>query len=70
MRYSIFVFEYGSDHEVELAKVGSNPQDIADALKKKMLTTKRRKGVKATKMPKYASVRIVDHQQADGVAKK
>ena len=64
MRYSIFVREYGSDHDVELAKVNSNPQDIVDGLKQKVLTIKRsifEKGPRTLKIQKYTDIRIVDH---------
>ena len=39
--YSIFVREYGSDHDVALAQVDSNPEPICEGLKRKMLTIRR-----------------------------
>lgn len=63
-RYSIMVREYGSDHDVELMRVGSNPQAIVDGLRKKQLTIHRpitQAGKRVYKISKYTSVRIIDH---------
>jgi hypothetical protein len=68
-RYSIFVREYGSDHDVELLKVNSKPQDIVDGLKEKTLTIKRsifKKGPRVLKIQKYTNIRVVDHEGGQG----
>jgi hypothetical protein len=54
-RYSIIVRGYGSDHEVELCQVETNPHRIASALEKKI----------ECHATKYSSVRIVDHGPSD-----
>jgi hypothetical protein len=62
-RFSILIQEYGSDREVELCQVDSNPQNAVAGLRAKTLTvhgkgnTRRR-----SKIPKYTSVRVVDNQ--------
>jgi hypothetical protein len=64
-RYSIMVTEYGSDHAVELVRVGSNPQAIVEGLRKKTLTIRRSiydAGARQVKMPKYTFISIVDHE--------
>jgi hypothetical protein len=66
-RYSIFVREYGSDHDVELMQVNSNPSAVAEGLRAKTLTIKRsifQAGKRQSKIPKYTFVRIVDHDAA------
>jgi hypothetical protein len=55
-RYSIIVREYGSDHDVTLMHVGSNPQAIVDGLRAKTLSI----GKRRTRIPKYTSIRIVE----------
>jgi len=63
-RYSIFVQEYDSDHEVELMQVGSNPAAVVEGLRAKRLTIRRsifEPGKRVVKIPKYISVRVVDH---------
>jgi hypothetical protein len=54
-RYSIIVREYGSDHDVTLLHVDSNPQAIVAGLRAKTLTIGKRR-----RIPKYDSVRIVE----------
>lgn len=64
-RYSIMVREYGSDHNVELMQVNSNPQAIVDGLRKKMLTIRTsifEPGKRVRKIPKYAFIQIIDHE--------
>jgi hypothetical protein len=56
MAYSIIVREYGSDHDVTLIRVGSNPQPVVDGLRAKTLTI----GKRRTQIPKYTSIRIVE----------
>jgi hypothetical protein len=54
--YSIIVREYGSDHDVALIRVGSNPQSVVDGLRAKTLTI----GKRLTQIPKYTSIRVVE----------
>ena len=54
-RYSIVVCEYGSDHDVTLVHVDSNPQAVVDGLRAKTLTIGKRR-----RIPKYTSIRIVE----------
>jgi hypothetical protein len=59
------VREYGSDHNVELMQVNSNPQAIVDGLRKKTLTMKTsiyQPGKRVVKIPKYSFIQVVDHQ--------
>jgi hypothetical protein len=63
-RYSIWGTEHGSDHEVELAQVDSNPQAILDAYRLVMLSTnvsafggKKKK----TKIRKFSWLHIVEN---------
>jgi hypothetical protein len=63
-RYDIFVRENGSDHEVLLMSVGSNPDAIVQGLYKKKLTVRHsifEPGRRTTKIQKYDYVRVVDH---------
>jgi hypothetical protein len=57
-RYSIIVREYGSDHNVELMQVDSNPDAVVAGLHKKMLNIK---AGKKSKMPKYTFVQVIDN---------
>jgi len=63
-RYSIWVREYGADHDVELMQVNSNPQAVVQGLQAKTLTIRRsifEPGKRVSKIPKYTYVRVVDH---------
>lgn len=62
-RYSIWGTEHGSDHEVELAQVDSNPQTVMDAYVGMTLIVKPTISgpKKKTKIRKYAWLRIVDN---------
>jgi hypothetical protein len=63
-RYSIMVREYGSDHDVELMRVDSNPQAIVEGLRNKTLTIKRsifEAGKRQVKIPKYSFIQVIDH---------
>ena len=65
-RYSIMVREYGSDHNVELMQVNSNPGAIVEGLKKKTLKLSRsvfEPGKRTVKIPKYTFIQVVDHEQ-------
>jgi hypothetical protein len=59
--YTIVVREYGSDHDVKLVRVNTNPEPIAERLRRKMLTIRRsvfEPCKRTVKIPKYAWVRI------------
>jgi hypothetical protein len=61
MPYTITVREYGSDHDVKLVRVHSNPEPIAKRLREKMLVIKTsifEPGKRTVKIPKYTWVRI------------
>jgi len=63
-RYSIWVREYGSDHDVELMQVDSNPQAVTTGLHAKMITINKtifQEGKRKTKIPKYTFIRVVDN---------
>lgn len=63
-RYSIWVREIGSDHDVELMQVDSNPQVIASQLGQKVLTIQKsifEAGKRKSKVGKYSRVWIVDN---------
>ena len=63
-RYSIFVREYGSDRDVELMQVESNPGPVVEGLKKKMLTIRTsifQPGKRVMKVPKYTTVDVRDN---------
>jgi hypothetical protein len=61
-RYSIWGQQHGSDHEVEILQVDSNPQAALDGLCNKMLKDKPvRKGGKANKVRQYSWLRIVEN---------
>lgn len=63
-RYSIIVREHGSDHDIELMQVNSNPDAIVAGLRAKSLTLKRtifEAGKRHVKIPKYSNVRVIDH---------
>ncbi|HWZ38255.1 MAG TPA: hypothetical protein VNY08_08150 [Bradyrhizobium sp.] len=57
-RYSIWVRERGSDHDVELCELGSNPEAVVAALHAKCVTLGKSRQVK-----KYEAVRVVDHAE-------
>ena len=66
-RWSIMGTEYGSDHEVELAQVDSNPQPVLDAFASKTISlssTVTSKAKKKSKIRKYTWLRIVDNGTA------
>jgi hypothetical protein len=59
--YSIIVREYGSDHEVELARVSSNPEKLVAALRNKRLKLYTpNDGRKRSKVCKYDVIRVVE----------
>jgi hypothetical protein len=64
-RYSIVVREHGSNHDVELMQVNSNPDAIVAGLRAKTLRISRsifEPGKRVVKIPKYSYVRVVDHE--------
>jgi hypothetical protein len=64
-RWSIWVREHGSDHDVELLQVGSNPEPLATKLRDEVLTVKKsifEAGKRKSKIPKYDWVRIVENR--------
>jgi len=63
-RYSIMGREYGSDHDVEIVQVNTNPQAMIDALMQKTLSVNHSNfpGGKKTKVRKYTWLRIVENE--------
>jgi hypothetical protein len=64
-RYSIMVREHGSDHDVELMQVNSNPEAIVAGLRLKTLTIKHsifQVGARQSKIPKYSFIRVIDNE--------
>jgi hypothetical protein len=65
-RYSIWGREFGSDHDVELAQVDSDPETIRKALGQKTLTLKHSifdSAKKQTRVAKYSWLRIVENNE-------
>ena len=63
-RFSIWVREYGSDHDVELMQLDGDPGPIVAGLNKKMLTISKsifESGKRKSKIPKYSWVRVVEN---------
>lgn len=61
-RFSIMVMEYGSDREIELCQVQSNPEASVAALKKKKLRVRKTDdSTRRSSIGKYTSIRVVDH---------
>jgi hypothetical protein len=61
-RYSIWVREVGSDHDVELMELDGDPAPIVKGLRAKTLTIKKsifERGRRKSTMPKYSWVRVV-----------
>jgi hypothetical protein len=59
MTYSIFAWEAGADREIELCRVGSNPDQVVKALKEKTQYSRAlRKRVR-----RYLSVRVVEKKE-------
>jgi hypothetical protein len=62
-RYSIMVIEYGSNREIELCQVQSNPEATVEAVKAKTLMVYAKEGGRRrSAISKYSSVRIVDRE--------
>jgi hypothetical protein len=67
-RYSIWGREYGADHDVELAQVDANPEEMRKALGAKTLTIKHSivtSSKKKSKIRKYSWLRIIDNDAPD-----
>lgn len=63
-RYSIWVREIDSDHDVELMQMDGDPADVVSALRQKTLTMKSLAGAKRkTQVAKYSWVRVVDNDR-------
>lgn len=60
-RFSIWVREIGSDHDVELMQCDSNPEALVKGLHAKLLTTVKEGSKKKTKVAKYSWVRVVEN---------
>lgn len=58
-RFSIWVREHGSDHDVELCAVDSNPEVIKTALYAKRLKLGKKK------VAQYDYIRVVDNDPRD-----
>jgi hypothetical protein len=64
-RYSIMVREFGSDHDIELMQVDSNPQAVIDGLRKKTLTISRsifEPGKRKNRIPKYTYLQVIENE--------
>jgi hypothetical protein len=59
-RFSVWVREHGSDHDVELCQMDSNPQEAEKAAHSKLL-----KLGKGKKVAKYSYVYVVDNEKPD-----
>lgn len=59
-RYSIMVIQYGAKTEVELCQVDNDPHSLAQAAAEKRLRIVA--GNRTRYIPKYDSVRVVDHE--------
>lgn len=63
-RWSIWVREVGSDHDIELLQVDNDPMPLVHKLRAKTLTVKKsifEPGKRKSAMPKYSAVRVVDN---------
>lgn len=66
-RYSIIVREYGSDRDVELMQVDSNPSEIVKGLREKSLTIRHsifQAGPRKSKIPKYTMIEVRDNSRS------
>jgi hypothetical protein len=57
-RYSIWVREFMSDHDVELLDVNTNPESVAEALRLKRVKI----GKRGQTTARYVDVRVVDNE--------
>ena len=61
-RYSIMGRECGAEHAVEVCRVGTNPEQVAVALKRKVREIRRRQ------LKQYDLVYVVDHGATEEMA--
>jgi len=61
LRYSIVGKMYGSEDEVEIAQVATNPQQVAAAARQKKLKVTGTDG-RRINIDKYCSVRVIDNE--------
>jgi hypothetical protein len=64
-RWSIWVREHGSDHDVELMQLDGDPAPIVGQLRTKTLTINKsifESGKRKSTIPKYSSVRVVENR--------
>ena len=64
-RYSIIVREYGSDHDVELMQLDSNPGEVVKGLQKKTLMIKKsifEGGKRKSKIAKYSYIHVRENE--------
>ena len=65
-RFSIWVREVGSDHDVELMQLDGDPAPIVQGLRAKTLTIKKsifESGRRKSTIPKYSWVRVVENNE-------
>lgn len=61
-RFSIWVQEFGAEHEVKLCEIDNDPEAIIAALRSKTLTVRTSHRRRKTTIQKFSSIRVVDHQ--------
>lgn len=61
-RFSIWVREFGSDHDVELMQCDTNPWPLVKALYAKRINTKKEGKRKKTAIAQYSTVRVVENE--------
>ena len=67
-RFSIWVREHGSDHDVELLEVDNDPDPLVHKLRSMTLTIKKsifEGGRRKSEIPKYTNVRAVENHAVD-----
>ena len=63
-RYSIMGIQYGSEREIELVQVDSEPEAIVAGLEEKFVLVQMGVNVRRSSIPKYSALRILDHERA------
>ncbi|WP_445215486.1 hypothetical protein ACKWRH_23695 [Bradyrhizobium sp. Pa8] len=67
-RWSIWVREYGSNHDVELMQLDGDPAPVVKGLHAKSITIKKsifEPGRRRSKIPRYTFVRVVDNSAGE-----
>ncbi|MCW2218792.1 hypothetical protein M2232_002324 [Bradyrhizobium japonicum] len=67
-RFSIWVREVGSDHDVELMQLDGDPAPVVKALHAKSITIQKsifEAGKRKSKIPRYTFVRVADNSSGD-----